>query len=527
MDDIKVRFVDIKTFKELAADNAADNVAIRKFMTIGKMDELQRDDEKLQLKFSITTADVDRDNDSILVEGWDFTDYKKNPVVLWAHNYQTPPVAKAVNIFRDSASIDSTAEFTPKEMNPFGYMIYQMYKGGFLNAVSVGFQPTDYELARDRENGMNFTRQSLMEYSAVPVPSNPHALIQARSKGINTEPLKDWAENILDDWDSSGEGLLIPKNIIEVVRTDSDPKQKTSVQVPASTETTDELENDQKKADTETETRLENETETKSDTESETKAGTQPEIKRPISYAQAHPDGTPKAATDTQWNGSQEIAAATIDDLKIMSAWVDQDNEENKGAYKLPHHVAGGEHSLIWRGVTAAMGALLGARGGVDIPDADKRGVYNHLAKHYEDFDESPPEFRFVEAQTLKHLSDDYYFDFESGQLGKLTEQIKIDNEVNNFLKQLEEISKDAETDHVKSAMLEAINAFKDFKEGDCDCPEHSDDVPPDPDPADVVLELETETDGEEPEDFDPKAIAAIVAKQVDKAMRELTGKLD
>ena len=61
---------------------------------------------------------------------------------------------------------------------------------------------------------------------------------------------------------------------------------------------------------------------------------------------------------------------------------------------KLPHHVPRrqGVGPAHWRGVVAAMAALLGARGGVDIPDGDRDEVYQHLARHYEEFDAEPPE---------------------------------------------------------------------------------------------------------------------------------------
>ncbi len=49
---------------------------------------------------------------------------------------------------------------------------------------------------------------------------------------------------------------------------------------------------------------------------------------------------------------------------------------------------------VVWRGVVAAMTVVNGARGGVDIPDADRRKVYDHFAAHYAGFDEEPPEFR-------------------------------------------------------------------------------------------------------------------------------------
>jgi hypothetical protein len=43
------------------------------------------------------------------------------------------------------------------------------------------------------------------------------------------------------------------------------------------------------------------------------------------------------------------------------------------------------------------MAALMGARGGVHIPDEDRKPVYNHLAKHYEQFDREPPSFEKLE----------------------------------------------------------------------------------------------------------------------------------
>ena len=36
------------------------------------------------------------------------------------------------------------------------------------------------------------------------------------------------------------------------------------------------------------------------------------------------------------------------------------------------------------------MNVLAGGRGGVDIPEKDKRAVWRHLARHYEQFDEAP-----------------------------------------------------------------------------------------------------------------------------------------
>nr|MBF6591127.1 hypothetical protein [Ktedonobacterales bacterium] len=70
---------------------------------------------------------------------------------------------------------------------------------------------------------------------------------------------------------------------------------------------------------------------------------------------------------------------------------------EKKTAYKLPHHQvnASGDLECVWRGVTAAMARLKQA----DIPDADLKACFDHLASHYQQFDETPPDWeRFITA---------------------------------------------------------------------------------------------------------------------------------
>jgi hypothetical protein len=104
------------------------------------------------------------------------------------------------------------------------------------------------------------------------------------------------------------------------------------------------------------------------------------------------PHSTAKAGEDTAWDGPREVAEAEgAEQLWMMHAWRDDELDvETKRAYKLPHHLASGE--VVWRGTAAAMGRLFQAA--TQIPEADRRGVYNHLARHYRQFDKEPPEFR-------------------------------------------------------------------------------------------------------------------------------------
>jgi len=114
----------------------------------------------------------------------------------------------------------------------------------------------------------------------------------------------------------------------------------------------------------------------------------------------------PLAPEGKAWDGAKERAAADVDDLKLMCSWFDSENADVKSAYKLPHHQASNKYT-VWNGVKAAMGALLGARGGVQgLSASDRRGVYTHLSKHYKEFQKTPPEFRNYDEEELKRLGN-------------------------------------------------------------------------------------------------------------------------
>jgi hypothetical protein len=116
---------------------------------------------------------------------------------------------------------------------------------------------------------------------------------------------------------------------------------------------------------------------------------------------------SPGAPRDRDWDWSRTDKLDEILEhggwgaVANAHAWYDPDADpahdppREKGAYKLPHHeLVDGRLKVVWRGVVAAMTVVNGARGGVDIPDRDRRKVYDHLAQHYRTFDEEPPELK-------------------------------------------------------------------------------------------------------------------------------------
>jgi len=229
--NVNVSFMPIENWREQARTNEASKDVVLPCGETESIEEIEpselSDDFKASgvdasriLRFTISTAAVDRDRDTIDPQGWDLKNFKKNPVVLWAHNYHEPPVARSIQhkIVEvkaagpdKSSKLISTAEFMPQEMNEKSHMVHQMLKGGFLNATSVGFQPKEWVFNEERK-GVDFSKQELLEYSIVPVPSNPEALIEARSAGINTGPYLEWCQKVLDE---DGGGIWLPRKDIE------------------------------------------------------------------------------------------------------------------------------------------------------------------------------------------------------------------------------------------------------------------------------------------------------------------------
>lgn len=141
------------------------------------------DGESRALDFTISTASVDRYGDTIAVDGWKLTNFRKNPVVLWMHDNSMLPVGKAGNVRVEDGKLKARVEFTPAGLVKYNDIVFEMLKSGYLSATSVGFMPLKYNFVDDpsRRYGVDFLEQELLEFSIVTVPANPEALVEARA----------------------------------------------------------------------------------------------------------------------------------------------------------------------------------------------------------------------------------------------------------------------------------------------------------------------------------------------------------
>lgn len=196
------------------------------------------DEKEGTLTAYISTGGVDRMSEVLDPAGADMSNYKKNPVVLWAHDYSLPPIGKALWVKKDGEGILSKVKFASTE---FAQEIFQLYKEGFMKAFSVGFIPKETqehdvkESDRGKKPYRTFRKWELLEYSAVPVPANPEALSLAMQKGIvkkgfaekyfpNQQVTEPQTDNEKDDWgDEKG---IIKEPVAPGCPTTNDVKQE-------------------------------------------------------------------------------------------------------------------------------------------------------------------------------------------------------------------------------------------------------------------------------------------------------------
>jgi HK97 family phage prohead protease len=142
-------------------------------------------------RFVLTSDKLDLDGDVVLARGMDVSQYLRNPVVLWAHRFDMPPVGKCVKLSLADAGTKLVAdvEFASTK---FASELFELVKGGFLRAVSVGFKSlvaglADHTLLMARPELRSCKRvvsaATLYEVSLVPIPSNPDALLVAKGRG--------------------------------------------------------------------------------------------------------------------------------------------------------------------------------------------------------------------------------------------------------------------------------------------------------------------------------------------------------
>ena len=179
---------------------------MNKFKQLFQFKASSVDDDKFTIEGVFSTPKEDLHGD-IVEQNFDIKDYKKNPVILNSHDHfdATSVVGKATQIAVKDGKLQGKIKFAVEE-NPVAKVIFDLYKGGFLNAFSVGFMALEFD------KDYKILKSKLLEISAVSVPANPQALAKIAEKGINLEILYEKSNNTKNKSDEESNEDGTPKD---------------------------------------------------------------------------------------------------------------------------------------------------------------------------------------------------------------------------------------------------------------------------------------------------------------------------
>jgi uncharacterized protein YodC (DUF2158 family) len=463
------------------------------------------DGSERRRRFRISTESTDRHGDVVRSRGISLKNYRKNPVVLFAHESRMPPIGKSPKIDIGDGTVDADVDFFARDVYEFADTIFRIVEAGGLKATSIGFIPTKFarlpepegESANDGSRmrvGYDFIKSDLLEFSIVPIPANPEAVGRAVKDGATAiKQYADWLEDIQDNYTKSGVladlGVTV-ENVfdvykaakgdavsVQVLDTGSESSEEQApAESPAESESPAEPATEEQQApapaveeaqpepkalvvrsspigdgrivevegeipkrllfskalleagalDSERMKRegsvltlsLDSHTlvyAIQKEGEQEVEADlVSAEPCAPVTYFQAHPEkGQASQPKDASWNVSQEVASvlATGPVLRSMGAW------QKDAAVSFVHHKGTEPHAVNYRACVGGIAILLGAQGDWNkVPDADRKGVFAHLAEHLrDDFNTTPPAVKWLDEQPL--AQDAYFFDYDGARL--------------------------------------------------------------------------------------------------------------
>jgi len=185
------------------ADGMIVIVPIIRKVYSGVIEKDAGDGDTGKLGITISTDESDRYGDILPADLWEFDNYMRNPIVLFNHEYgvvanHPPAQAKTLSLKAVKHKVKSVVQFHRK--TEFNEELYQMYRGGYMNADSVGFGTTSKPELRVTEEGESigllFTGQELFEHSLVAVGANAGALQDAATKGLIRKTTKDYLTSL-------------------------------------------------------------------------------------------------------------------------------------------------------------------------------------------------------------------------------------------------------------------------------------------------------------------------------------------
>lgn len=173
----------------------------------------------------ISTPNYDRGNDRVFPKGGDFTNYLKNPVIMWIHDYHGMTPSAGLPVAKNSylkVSEDGIIAGPPKflEGDDFAQRVKNAWEKGFINTASIGFTPIEYET--NDKGGTDYKKWEMLEWSFAPIPMNAEAMRVAKSAGFEDLIDKDSQNHFY--WGADG-GVTISYDKLSAIAVVTKPEE--------------------------------------------------------------------------------------------------------------------------------------------------------------------------------------------------------------------------------------------------------------------------------------------------------------
>lgn len=149
-----------------------------------------------EVEVIVSTPALDRQGQSIKVDGINTDTIQKNGPVMWSHDYEQAPIGKIIKVWKTGGNLKARVQLAIG-LNPMADMVYRMVKDGFIKAVSIG--GIVKEFAKNLDGSTNFdviSKMEMIELSFCAIGANPEALVTMKS--IEKEWFKSANDHVYD-----------------------------------------------------------------------------------------------------------------------------------------------------------------------------------------------------------------------------------------------------------------------------------------------------------------------------------------
>lgn len=165
---------------------------VRTDLTAGfVVEKAAKDLEYGEVEVIVSNSAKDRHGESILLEGIDLSQIKRNGVVLWAHDYGGLPIARIIKIWKSGGNLMARVKFA-HDVYDFADTVYQMVLKEFVKAVSIGGLVKEWN-----EDYTVIKKLEMIEFSFVPIGAHQDALVTAKSLGLTSDQMKKQYEEFM------------------------------------------------------------------------------------------------------------------------------------------------------------------------------------------------------------------------------------------------------------------------------------------------------------------------------------------